>query len=211
MRSFRFFTRAAGVVGAGLCGSLPVLPLLYFHLLWWVGFILRCELLRTCMLYLIEAIGKVLPWPAGGFSYIQFGFLLFFHAVWRLEEKEGSYVKLIWILCTRGADLFLLPWAFNSKSPPLPGQNPSLIQRRLDTVKTPSSFWKLVCYFSLISPSYFSSVSGGCRMWPVSSMWQYCVIPFEPGLLSVVCDQLNSGPSGSFLYTPARYEDLLPQ
>lgn len=47
------------------------------------------------MLYLTEAMGQVLPWPAGWFSYIQFGFLPFFHALWRLEEKEGSYVKLI--------------------------------------------------------------------------------------------------------------------
>lgn len=97
-RSFCFFTRAAGVVGAGVWGSLPVLPLLlFFHLLWWAWFILRCDLLRTCMLYLM---GKVISWPAGWFSYIQFGFLPCFHALWRLEEKESSYVKLIWILCT---------------------------------------------------------------------------------------------------------------
>lgn len=91
-------------------------------------------------------------------------FSVVFSCRWKLEEKESSYVKLIWILCTCGADFFLLLWAFHSKSPPILGQNPSLIQRGLDTEKVPSSFWKLVCYFFPLFCSYFPSVSDGWGM-----------------------------------------------
>lgn len=45
-----------------------------------VSVILRCDLLRACVLYLTKEVGKAILWPSGWFSYIQFGFLPFFHA-----------------------------------------------------------------------------------------------------------------------------------
>lgn len=133
---------------------------------WWCP--IRVGFIENKHFYLTEATAEVLPWPAGLFSYSQFGFLPFFQAVWRLEEKEGSYVKLIWKLCTCGTDLFLLPWPFCSKSTLSPGQNLLLIQG----AKAPYSFWKLVPYFSFFFSSYyFSSVPGGCRRQLISSLW----------------------------------------
>lgn len=110
--------------------------------------------------------------------------LVFLHSVWfsavlscrwKLEEKESSYVKLIWILCTCGADFVLLPWAFHFK-PPLTRANPFLDSERTWTKKVLSSFWKIVCYFF----SFILLLFSFCFWWMwdalVSSMWQYCVI-----------------------------------
>lgn len=82
---------------------------------------------------------------------------------WKLEEKESSYVKLIWILCTCGADFSLLPWACHSKSPHTRAK-PFLDSERTWHRKSSIQFWKLVCYFFPLFCFCFPSVSDGYGM-----------------------------------------------